>query len=203
MSNRYRARFDKLVPQRIAGLPIDVIGVGTIGRPLALQLAAMGAENVAVYDDDIVSDENVGNQGWAVEQIGRAKIDCVPARHRHKVRVDRATSLSGLVRFYCVDSAAARRGIVAAGFADLHVDGRIGGEQCQIISRMDAAALLATIPADEDEAALECGTQSTIYIGAVCSGIMLSQFARWLRGEEPHDCYHNVGSASGRWRFIA
>jgi sulfur carrier protein ThiS adenylyltransferase len=203
-------RYYKLVDvKRLADLPIDIIGCGTIGRPVALILAGMGAGRISLYDPDIVSPENLGNQGWRPEQLGQTKVEalaadcakfgCMAKPNAQKVLAN--TPLFGDVRFYCVDSVEARRDIANIEGGSLHIDGRIGGERMQVVCRQVGKLLLPTIPAENGPA--ECGTQSTLYVGNVCAGIMVSQFARWLREEPPEDCFHSLGTACGKWRVVA
>ena len=53
-----------LVPQdKLQDLTISVIGVGAIGRPLALQLAAIGARKLHLIDPDVIEIHNVTTQG--------------------------------------------------------------------------------------------------------------------------------------------
>jgi sulfur carrier protein ThiS adenylyltransferase len=41
-----------------------VIGVGAIGRQVALQLAALGVPDLSLYDPDTVAVENLAPQGY-------------------------------------------------------------------------------------------------------------------------------------------
>ena len=64
MNDRFERQQD-LVPQdRLAGLTATVIGVGAIGRQLALQLAAMGIPRMQLVDFDRVEATNVTSQGY-------------------------------------------------------------------------------------------------------------------------------------------
>lgn len=205
----FAARYFALVDVRkLADLPIDVIGCGTIGKPLAAMLAAMGADNLHLWDSDTVNGENMGNQGWMPGELGLPKVEALANMCRlygskpvpHNERVVRVSPLVGTVRFYCVDSVDARRDIAAVTGAELHVDGRIGGEKCQIVCRPTGEELAKTVPEANGPAA--CGTQSTLFIGHVCAGLMVSQFTRWLRGEQPHDVFQSPGTGAGAWRYV-
>jgi molybdopterin-synthase adenylyltransferase len=78
MLNRFTRQAD-LVPQtRLEGMTIDVIGVGAIGRQVALQLAALGALNLRLFDPDSVELTNVTTQGYhQTEDLGQPKVEAM------------------------------------------------------------------------------------------------------------------------------
>ena len=51
-----------------------MIGVGAIGRQVALQLAAIGAPSIQLIDFDEVDATNVTTQGYLAEDVGQAKV---------------------------------------------------------------------------------------------------------------------------------
>jgi hypothetical protein len=68
-------RQQDLVPtQRLADLTATVIGVGAIGRQVALQLAAIGVRRLQLVDFDTVDRTNVTAQGYLVEDVGSPKV---------------------------------------------------------------------------------------------------------------------------------
>lgn len=121
---------------------IHLIGVGGIGTHVLLTLIEMGAREVHIWDDDIVSSHNLPSQIiYAKDDIGRDKV--VAARDfverqgydtriiPHAERVVPDTELSGLV-ISGVDSMASRSDIWQAidaseGLVSLYIDARIGG----------------------------------------------------------------------------
>ncbi len=103
-----------LVPaERLAELLITVIGVGAIGRQVALQLAAIGARRLQIVDFDCVDTTNVTTQGYSAEDVGVLKVrameraierldsticvELIEDRYRPKLAI-------GEVVFCCVDS---------------------------------------------------------------------------------------------------
>ena len=69
------ARQEDLVPQsRLREVLITVIGVGAIGRQVAVQLAAMGAAQLQLIDFDTVAATNVTTQGYFASDIGQPKV---------------------------------------------------------------------------------------------------------------------------------
>jgi len=84
------ARYSKVLSEKtLTRTHALVIGVGSVGRPLALQLASMGVEYLTIFDPDTVASTNLGSQGyperWCVGNnyescIGELKINVlVPA----------------------------------------------------------------------------------------------------------------------------
>src|SRR5437879_8685931 len=116
---------DIIPPKRLATCHAVVVGVGAIGRQVALQLAAVGIPLLVLYDDDAVAEENLAPQGYCPDQLGKAKVDATAADcrrihpHAHVIpraeRFRRSTARqlsageSSLVVFACVDAIATRR----------------------------------------------------------------------------------------------
>ena len=74
ISDRFE-RQEELVPRpAIDGLQITVIGVGAIGRQVALQLAAIGAKRLQLVDFDQVEWTNVTTQGYLAGDVGQPKV---------------------------------------------------------------------------------------------------------------------------------
>src|SRR6266699_1266453 len=66
---------DLVPPEQLAACHALVIGVGAIGRQVALQLAAVGIPLLILYDHDSVAEENLAAQGYRPDQLGLAKVD--------------------------------------------------------------------------------------------------------------------------------
>ena len=115
------ARQQTLVPQtRLQDIQATVIGLGAIGRQVALQLAAIGCRKVQLFDFDQVDHTNRTTQGYAYREVGIAKVwaartqmlaiepemrvEVVEDRYRAKYPVGDAV-------FCCVDSISARAAI--------------------------------------------------------------------------------------------
>ena len=65
----------ELVPQeRLAEMGATVIGVGAIGRQVALQLAAIGVRRLQLVDFDQVDLTNLTTQGYEAGDVGQAKV---------------------------------------------------------------------------------------------------------------------------------
>ena len=68
---------DLVPPDRLCQCHAVVIGVGAIGRQVALQLAALGIPAMSLYDPDTVEIENLAPQGFWESDLGRAKVTAV------------------------------------------------------------------------------------------------------------------------------
>ncbi len=71
-------RFERqreIVPRdRLTDVRITVIGVGAIGRQLAIQLASIGVCHIQLIDFDHVERSNVTSQGYRHREVGRTKV---------------------------------------------------------------------------------------------------------------------------------
>jgi sulfur carrier protein ThiS adenylyltransferase len=74
LSERYSRQRDIVQPDRLAACRATVIGVGAIGRQVALQLAAMGIPWLQLVDFDVVEASNLASQGYLQDDLGRPKV---------------------------------------------------------------------------------------------------------------------------------
>ena len=56
---------------------INIIGCGAIGSNVALQLAKLGVEKLVLWDFDIVSEHNITNQIYNINDVGRPKVEAL------------------------------------------------------------------------------------------------------------------------------
>jgi len=188
-------------PERLASCHAVVIGVGAIGRQVALQLAALGMKNLTLYDDDTVQNENLAPQGYWPEDLQRPKVHatadvcrCInPAIHvtsegeRFKRSTPRELAWRGEpIIFCCVDSIVARHMIweTTRSTASFFVDGRMSAEVLRVFAvdhpRIDDF-YASTLFAAEETYVGACTAQSTICTASIAAGLIIHQFTRWLR----------------------
>ena len=55
--------------------PVILIGAGGIGAITAVTLAKMGVTDLVVYDDDVVSNENIATQLHRISDVGKLKVE--------------------------------------------------------------------------------------------------------------------------------
>ncbi len=78
--------------QRLREASILLVGVGGLGSPIALYLAAAGVGRIGVVDDDVVSESNLQRQVLYREcEVGEPKVECAKRRllsQNSELRVD-------------------------------------------------------------------------------------------------------------------
>jgi sulfur carrier protein ThiS adenylyltransferase len=182
---------------RLGRLLVTVIGVGAIGRQVALQLAAIGARRLQLVDFDRVETTNVTTQGYWADDIGQAKVTATGnAITRLDPKIDiqliddrfRPKSEVGDVIFCCVDSIETRGAIwrLAGRRAKFWCDGRMLAETIRILVATDDVGrghYPATLFAASEAQVGGCTARSTVYTANIAAGLMVHQFARWLRGQ--------------------
>jgi sulfur carrier protein ThiS adenylyltransferase len=203
MADRDIRQRDIVPPQKLAACHIVILGVGAIGRQVALQLAAVGAGSIELFDHDTVNVENLAPQAYWPRDIGRLKVDATAEAcrlinpdvklvlHPERFRRSSARLIGEAVRqlaiFCCVDSISTRSLAWDAlkDRAAFFVDGRMNAEVTRVLASDQPASdsyYATTLFAEAEAYAGSCTSRSTIYGAGIAAGLMLSQFTRWLRG---------------------
>jgi sulfur carrier protein ThiS adenylyltransferase len=176
---------------------VTVIGVGAIGRQVALQLAAIGARRIQLVDFDRVDMSNVTTQGYWSQDVGQPKVAAtaraislldphievlaVDDRYRPKLEVGKA--------IFCGVDSIETRGVIwrsAGRRAPFWADGRMLGEAIRILVAADELGRKhypTTLFVASEAQAGRCTARSTIYTANVAAGLLVHQFCRWLRGQ--------------------
>ena len=210
--DRFTRQRDLVPTDRLSSVTSTVIGVGAIGRQVALQLAAIGAPRIQLVDFDAVDLTNVTTQGYLADDIGHPKVlATADAIHRldASIRVStvhdryRAKLEIGEAVFCCVDSISARSAIwrSAANRCQFWADGRMLGEVIRVlaVSNTNASSRYADTLFPQSEAQRgSCTSRSTIYAASIAAGIMVHQFTRWLRSI-PVDFDTTINLLAGEW----
>lgn len=206
-------RQEELVPRdRLATIKATVIGVGAIGRQVALQLAAVGIPRLQLVDFDMVDLSNVTTQGYWADDVGRLKVEataaairhldpaiaveCVPDRYRPRMQIGEAV-------FCTVDSITARAAIwrSAGSKCQFWADGRMLGEVIRVLAVAESIGrehYPTTLFAQSEAQPGRCAARSTIYAASIAAGLMVHQFTRWLRGM-PVDRDTSLNLLAGEW----
>lgn len=193
-------RFDRqstVIPtEELLATSAVVIGVGAIGRQVALQLSACGIGELHLVDFDTVDIVNVGPQGYKPADVGKPKCaaliaDCIALNPdgvnvAHEMRF--CDAIRGDVYFCCVDSIKTRGQIFdeVAKLPDteLFIDARMSAETIRVITEDNFVEpqYRGTIfePAEAFQGA--CTAKSTIFTANIAAGLMVSQFSKYLRG---------------------
>ena len=140
-----------LAPERLAAARATVIGVGAIGRQVALQLAAIGVADLELIDFDTVEAVNLASQGYLEEDLGHPKVEATAALIRKiNSQVHVRPSLGRFRRgqtvaehvFCCVDAIATRALIWEAvrHGVDFFADARMSAEVIRVLIATDSAS---------------------------------------------------------------
>jgi len=196
VNDRFQRQQDLVPQERLSGLTVRVIGVGAIGRQVALQLAAIGVRRLQLFDFDTVEPTNVTTQGYRTIDLGLKKVVAlrnalaeIDPSTEVKATQDRYRSKYGMggVIFCCVDSISARAAIWrhASDGCSFWADGRMLAEVIRVLAVTDERSrshYATTLFRQSEAQAGSCTARSTIYAAGIAAGLMLLQFTRWLRG---------------------
>lgn len=135
--------------QRLHAASVLLVGVGGLGSPIALYLAAAGVGRIGIVDDDVVSLSNLQRQVlYSESEVGEPKVECAKRRllaqnsnlrvDSYKMRFD-ATTGEGLCAEYDIvvdgcDNFATRYAIddICARHGKPYVYGSIGEFRGQV-----------------------------------------------------------------------
>ncbi len=194
-SDRFVRQQDLIPQDRLTSVRATVIGVGAIGRQVALQLAAIGTPRLQLIDFDHVDLTNVTTQGYLASDVGQPKVQATAAaiagidpsiavetvfdRYRPRTEIGQAV-------FCCVDSIEARAAIWRSvsprrGF---WTDGRMLGEVIRVLAVDEENGrehYPNTLFSQSEAQPGRCTARSTIYAAGIAAGLMVHQFTRWLR----------------------
>ena len=192
---RYSLQRDIVPPERIAACKATIIGVGAIGRQVALQLAAMGVPWLQLVDFDVVETSNLASQGYLEEDLGKLKVEATAAQCRRinsgieiisvTERFRRSLEIGNAV-FDCVDKIDARRLIWEAvkNATSFYADGRMSAEVLRVLTACDTASRQhypTTLFHAEEAFVGACTAKTTIYCANIAAGMMVAQFTKYLR----------------------
>jgi len=192
---RFSRQRDIIPADRMASCKATVIGVGAIGRQVALQLSAMGIPSLQLIDFDKVEWSNLASQGYLEGDMGQLKVNAtlelcwrknattqihaVPERFRRSMEI-------GNVVFCCVDRINVWR-LIWESVKDkvsFFVDGRMSAEVLRVLTACDVQSRehYPTTLFNADEAFIgPCTAKTTIYCANIAAGLMLAQFTKYLR----------------------
>lgn len=195
MTDRFVRQHDLVPPERLREISATVIGIGAIGRQVALQLAALGTRRIQLIDFDNVDETNITTQGYFTGNLTWPKVmatardiwqidpaiavEEIPDRYRPQHQIGQAV-------FCCVDSITARSAIWRSvkRTCEFWSDGRMLGEVLRVLTVTDTVGrdhYPTTLFQAEEAQSGRCTARSTIYTANIAAGLMLHQFTRWLR----------------------
>ena len=192
---RYSRQQDIVPSDHLAECRVTIVGVGAIGRQVALQLAAMGISWLELIDFDAVEISNLASQGYLQNDLGRPKVAATAALCRqiksdleiHQVNDRfRRSMKTGNVLFCAVDSIETRRLIWNAtrDKVNIFIDGRMGAEVLRVLTACNVMSYEyypTTLFAASQAYTGPCTAKTTIYCANIAAGSMIAQFTKWLR----------------------
>lgn len=191
---------EKFAPRhRVVAETATVIGLGAVGRQVALQLTALGIPKLQLIDGAKVATTDVTTKGFLHEDIGDARVDAVGGLcHRVEPMLDldtihdcfRSSFEVGTAVFCCIDSAPIRARILqtVASKTRFWGDARVSGETVRIAAASvdSVAKRRATSRFDEQRPrSVRRSTRSPLYVASLAAGLLIYQFARYLRQKPP------------------
>jgi sulfur carrier protein ThiS adenylyltransferase len=194
-TERYSRQRDIVPIERISQCKATVIGIGAIGRQVALQLTAIGIPWMQLVDFDTVEESNLASQGYLHSDLGKAKVDatsqlCRQINSELQIQISyerfkRSHKIGNCV-FCCVDSIESRRLIWEAvkDKASFFVDGRMAAEVLRVLAVSDTQSrehYPTTLFGSEEAFVGSCTAKTTIYCANIAAGFMLAQFTKYLR----------------------
>lgn len=194
LSNRDIRQRDIIPPQLLADSHVMIIGVGAIGRQVALQLAAVGVGKLTLVDFDTVGVENLASQGFRENDIGWPKVEAVADVCMHLNSQIEVVYLFEKFRrnmdypskiFCCVDSIRTRQHIwdCVEGDVSFFCDTRMSAEVARVITVADPCGKRyypQTLFASTDAYAGACTAKSTIYCANIAAGLAVASFRKFL-----------------------
>jgi sulfur carrier protein ThiS adenylyltransferase len=194
LSNRDIRQRDIIPPQLLADSHVMIIGVGAIGRQVALQLAAIGVGKLTLVDFDTVGVENLACQGFRESDIGWPKVEAVADACMYlNSQIEVVYRFEKFRRnmeypskiFCCVDSIRTRQHIwdCVEGDVNFFCDTRMSAEVARVITAADSCGknyYPQTLFASIDAYAGACTAKSTIYCANIAAGLAVASFRKFL-----------------------
>jgi molybdopterin/thiamine biosynthesis adenylyltransferase len=182
-----------------------ILGCGAIGSAAAIQLARMGAENFALYDNDTVDTLNVGVSQYTIYDVGHAKVDMLQS-HIKDINDDAEIMCSDELfsNFIYMNE----NDIIILGFDSMEsrldavkklstwkhckpyalIDGRMGAEHYQqyVFLKPDLKKYQKYWYSDEEGSEEQCNMKATSYCSNM-SGSFISNAIRKIVKKQPYE----------------
>lgn len=187
-----------MIPENILDTPIAVIGAGAIGSFTVLTLAKMGFQRIVVFDDDVVSEENLPNQFYRTCDIGKPKVQALAQIVREfeglhlrtystRVAMEQGWELRDVV-ISAVDSMLSRQMVFEMfkeASAGLLIDGRMGGDQAEVYSCIKPAldVYQSRLWSEGETADVRCTSKATMYNVLCISSLICNMVRKHLKQE--------------------
>lgn len=173
---------------------VAVIGAGAGGSHLVYNLAKMGVEGITVWDFDTVESQNIPNQLYREQDVGKPKVQALSDvldmygvkinTHNEKYTAAHAAEETATVVYLSVDTMSSRKELYEALAQNPNIkyiiDGRMGGDSIRVYfipmySERKKKLYAGTLYTDEEAQKSLCGT--SVSVGATAN--LLAGFKAW------------------------
>ena len=209
-NERYTRYSGIIQPSKLIASDILIVGVGAVGRQVALQLAAMGVGKMSLIDFDKVEELNLGPQGYKPSDVGKHKVyataddikaispGCKVRVSTSKLKVGNASlSLFDAV-FSCVDCMATRKEIffpdtnpeaITGVPPKLGIDTRMSAftVQTMLVNDETRAEYARTLFTNEQAHQEPCTARSTIFTASIAAGLAINH---WVQAMNARPAIH-------------
>ncbi len=188
-----RKRRPRRPASRIQSCHATVIGMGGVGRQIAMHLAALGIGRLQLVDAGRVSSKSHAKEGYALEDVGRPRVfaaagRCHPVNPQLDLQTVPTRSLRGLdlgdVVFLCPGSSAATDAVARSTGDTIAFAARCTVARSTI--RVDIAwdrRSLARWPKAAETARL--ATALSMPAESMAAGMAVAEFVRFVGGRSP------------------
>ena len=184
---------------RLADLRVTVLGLGGIGRQVALQLAALGVARLQLINNGTVSRRTHAAEGYVEDDIGRPKVHAAAHLcHQLNPKLDIQTAQSRSLRrlelgdavFCCILSTRRRRSIwqAVSHRVRFYAGVDVADDRIYLPVVVDAAA--AEDELDDVEMLPPWGETAgrqrpacPVQVASIVAGLMVAEFVRFAAGQ--------------------
>lgn len=201
MEDKYIRQQELVDQEKLAGLHVTIIGCGAVGSFTALSLCKMGIRHLTLIDPDTVNIENLPNQFFREEDLGKKKTTAcaeILGQFDSDIQINTLTrpfikqKLDSDVVISSVDSMDVRKriwnSVVSHRKVKLLIDPRMAAHVIQVYTASpgDPSSLKAyeATLIDETEATQDrCTARSIIYTVLPVAGLVCRQVAAFANGD--------------------
>lgn len=116
---------DAVSAASLADKHVVLVGVGSLGSQVAMQLARVGAGRLTLIDPDILNAENLGRHVLGIDDLGRYKVDAMRDRLMRDVPTVEVTAVPSRVELSTSVKALQTADLVVVTTADWHSELRL------------------------------------------------------------------------------
>lgn len=178
-----------IIPMDALKMKVTVIGAGAIGSHVVKSLAQMGMGDITVFDDDVVSFENMNAQGFGLSHVGKPKVEALADIVKEYTGIEitakreryKEGRFDGIV-VSAVDNMATRKLIwdehkAKAVNCVAFIDPRMGAENAMLfhmnpMNPVDQKTYEKGLYSDDDAVREPCTAKATIYTALLLSGLV-------------------------------